>query len=274
MRRRSAVIFFIPLGLLVLAGCTANVEPSPFARFGGLSRALRLTITWPQLSSGATRAITAPTAARSIQATLRRIDTGETVATFTRDRRQGSIDEYTDTSEEATVPTDIRNAEYDLVVNYYAGTGGEQGGSLLVGTSTARVRVIPDGNGLADITPGSEFNANVAAAFQSAITVEVDPGQEVRIDEQDHLLTFTARNAAGEAITIDRGSVLFAKQPGTDAILVFRPDPNNPDAPPNGSVRGVSPGTVSVTASVNGVTSAPVSVRVTTGVGGTDLTIR
>ena len=153
MRPRSAKLL-AAFSLLLLVGCNANVEPSPFARLGGLSRALRLTVTWPLRS----RVVNAPSAALSAVVTLTGASPGGGNVSFTVDRGVGA----SGGAQTYDRGIQTRNGEYDLTITYYANPGGAgTPENPRVGEAVARVRVIPDDQGIADITPGGDTNPGI-----------------------------------------------------------------------------------------------------------------
>jgi hypothetical protein len=160
MRTSGAVLLAAAFGLCLLAGlagCGASVEPSPFARFGGLSRALRLTIDWPPRS----RTLNAPSAALSVQVTLAGAKPGGGDVSFSVDRGVGTVGG----NQTYDLPIETKNGEYPIEVTYYAGPGGQQGGSAVVGRYAAQIRVVPDDQGVADITPQQDENPDLSGQF-------------------------------------------------------------------------------------------------------------
>lgn len=244
--------------MILLSGCTARVAPNPFAVQGGLSRALRVTINWPERS----RAINAPSAALSAVVTLQGAGpTGTDISIVVN--RTGPETAHSETYDRTV---QVRNGTFPLQINYFAETGGPSPTSPLVAEAfLQRINVLPDSSGIADITPGGPANPGLDMDFNSTIqSVEVDPGAPILVGETRDLL-FTARAADGSVIPISRGSLIFRAAAGSQTVLLLTDD---------GVATGVSPGTASVTATVNGITSPPVNVTVTSGTGGTGVSVQ
>jgi len=249
---------------LLVAGCSASsgVTPGPGQVQGGLSRALRLTVNWPPTG----RAYNAPTAALSAQFIL---------VGAAPDGRGGnvsfSVDRGVDPAGgEQTYTLDIPTANGDFPVNvdYYSAPGGAAGGGVVVGEYNRILRILPDRNGVADITPGGFINPNAEGDLTAnrVSSVEVSAGQVVTVGQAPVELVFVARDVNGGALPLGRDKVVF-RAVSTDAgqFVTLAPD---------GTATGVAPGTVRVTATVNGVTSPAVDVTVSTGRGDLGVTLQ
>lgn len=298
MRSRSAAISLTMFALAVLTGCTASVTPSPFARAGGLSRALRGNLRYAPFSSGqpvnsaqalgVTRqalngvetaadlgapAIDVPSAALSVELTLPKATPSgaDIVLVASRDPNIGVA--YARTY---TWSVEARNGEYDMTVDFYALPGGTNTpNNPLIASVTVRVRVIPgdpdadttppERQSIAEITPGGPMNPDVRVRLNDPgsrnSSIVVAPDQVVAVG-QTRQLRYVVRDANGNVLDLPPYGVVFQIEPGKQGVLEYAPDPSNPGAPSNGTVRGVSPGTASVTAAVDGVTSPPAVVTV------------
>lgn len=299
MGTRWAVVL-AAVGCFLLTGCTGQVDPSPFARLGGLSRALRTNLRYPAFSSGGRQvvipqpgeqpadmsspAIDVPSAALST--VLKIPGAGPNDSDIVLIASRGPEPEAN--AKTYTWPVEVQNGEYDVVVEFYAEPGGTSTpGNPLVGSTTVRIRIVPgdtdagstpaERREVAEIIPGTGQNPDAEVRLDGPnaknMSIEVTPGQSVTVGETQ-TLNYLARDVNGAVFSLRRSAVVFAIEPGKSDILELVPDPARPSAPPDGAVRGVSPGTASVTATTNGIRSQPASVTVSSGLGGANIGIQ
>jgi len=149
-------------------------------------------------------------------------------------RRPDTPDAYEETYEAAEP---VRTGQWPLSLRLYAEP---DGAGALVGRADALVRIHSDGSGIDDV------------AVEGLVErVEVPDGQAVLYPEKKWLI-FTARDGAGSILPVTPGSGFFEVVQGAERLRIG----------PDQRAEGLLPGVASVSASVDGVRSAPATVRV------------
>lgn len=188
------------------------------------------SINWAARS----RAVNGPSSARSMIITYAFGNTvGGGAVSFTHDRR----DDPAAYSEVFETPSNVRLVPQNVNIRFFAD---KNGGGALVGEVTKTVALTTGVTNTGDFT----LNGKVE-------TVEVAAGQSVKVGETKDL-AFTAKAAGGAAIVVSPGSATFAVTEGGANLQVNG----------NASVTGTGIGAASVTATVDGKTSAAAAVNV------------
>jgi hypothetical protein len=223
------VSFVVALIALFLHGCgPGNTTTGQTA-----TTPVRFTVQWAERS----RNIAAPASALSavIRLPNARAVSNNVFLVVNRSSNTAAHSETYTSSE----PVGVGRRQVD--VTFYAGADGT--GSV-VATASATVQVSADGEVLDTIT-------NVQRKVTS---VQVESGQTLTVGEQQ-FLAFTARDADGNILAVSPGSARFTSTQGADLLAV------------TGIVgQGLKSGTAQVTATVDGVTSAPEDITVLPGV--------
>jgi hypothetical protein len=194
-------------------------------------------LAWAGRSRAGGAPVPAPASALSVVVTLGGApgeDGGDVVLVL--NRRAEILDSYTETQ---VSPGRVRVGTYPLSVRCYAEPDGR---GALVGTADAAVTILDDGSGVGAIT--------MAGLVTSA---EVAMGQEVPVGERRDL-GFAARSASGELLPVSPGSAFFAVTGAGDRLRI---------GDGGRTAEGLKPGPAQVTVRVDGATSLPTPVRVT-----------
>lgn len=192
---------------------------------------VRIDISWAARS----RAVNAPSSALSAVITLQGagLDGGDFTFSVNRDADpRAYLREYI-SSGEAKVGTWLMNVRF---------FGSPDGAGALVGTAQASATLSTSG--------ALSFTITTTGTIQ---TVEVVGGQSIRVGETRDL-AFTARDSAGNVVVVTPGSAFFAVTVETNTRLQINP---------NGSATALRPNLATVTATVDGITSAPANVVIT-----------
>jgi hypothetical protein len=180
------------------------------------------------------RAVNGPSSARSMIITYAFGNTsGGGPVAFTHNRR----DDPAAYSEVFETPSDVRLVPQNVNIRFFAD---KDGGGALVGEVTRTVALTTGVTNTGDFTLNGKVN-----------TVEVAAGQSVKVGETKDL-GFTAKDANGAAIAVSPGSATFVVTEGGANLQVNA----------NSSVTGTGIGAASVTATVDGKTSAATAVNV------------
>ena len=195
-----------------------------------------LTVNWAGRSRSApTRDVSAPASALSASITV--TGTAGSSVSYNEDRPSGTaavIQAY-------TAPTGITVQDNPTVrVVFYAQPGGAGGNGAVTASVSAVVPIQDDGTIATTIT-------NVQSAIAA---IAVAPNQSVNAGQQAYL-SYSATNASGQIIALAPGSAFFTVTGGSNVLSV------------TGEVdQGLAGGSASVTATVDGLVSAPATVTV------------
>ena len=195
-----------------------------------------LSINWAARSRSASgRDVTAPVSALSASITV--TGTGGSTVSYNQDRPAGAEA----ITQNYPAPTPITVQDNPTVsVTFYSTQGGAGSSGSVVATATATVPIQDDGTLATTIT-------NVQSRIAS---VTVAPNQSVQTGQQA-FLSYGATNTSGQIVALSPGSAFFAVTSGASALSVT-----------GEVVSGIAGGTGAVTATVDGVVSAPAAVTV------------
>lgn len=198
------------------------------------ARTFSVPIVWAERA----RALEGPASASSATVTLIGASAnGRDVSAFA-ERGDGPASRTTI----ATSTSGVRPGTYPMTVRFTTGAGGS---GDTVATASSTVRVGNDGSlQNSDGTPLSGVTN-----FSTIATVEVAPGQTIPV-LQTRPVMVSVRNAAGDLIAVPEGAVQLAISFGGAAQVVA------------GQLKGIAPGAVTVSASVDGVASEGAVVSV------------
>lgn len=146
--------------------------------------------------------------------------------------RTGNLAAYTQT---VTSPEVIRLGTRRLTVTFFSEINQE---GAVVGTADSMVE-LPQNGQLPDVS--------VVATVQK---VDIEPDQLVLVGQKTDLV-FTARDVNNTLVPVSQGSVAFTKTNGADRLRFV-----------NGQAEGMLPGTSTVVAQIDGISSTPTSVAV------------
>ena len=225
------------VGLAALAGCGST-------NGSFLATALGVTVDWPEISTN--RAVGAPTSAQSAIIDISGANAGGHDVALTINRDVGPAGG----SRRYTVGSQVKVGKWDYAIDFYSEPGGT---GTVVGTVQGTITVFPDGT--------SSLDHETVVPTGGIASVVVDAGQVVLVGETK-ALTITARDAANNIVALPPGAAFFTVTAGSSFLTIAK-----------GQATGVAPGTATVTVTVNGgttnpITSAPQTVTVTTGHGG------
>lgn len=187
-----------------------------------------VNVNWPNRS----RNIEAPSSALSMVVTIKGAGEGGTDYSWTIDRDVAT----TATTKRYLSPGTIKPGAYDVTIKLYAQAGGT---GAVVGTAGAHVTIAADGTGLDALAVTGVVN-----------TVEVPAGQSVPTGVKTDLM-FTAKDSTGAIVAVTPGSATWTITSGGDKLHFV-----------NGQAEATGNGTATVTATVDGKTSAPATVTV------------
>ncbi|MDE2126650.1 MAG: hypothetical protein KGJ62_08675 [Armatimonadetes bacterium] len=196
------------------------------------SARVKITLNW----SARSRAVTAPSSALSANVTLKKanFDGSDFFFIINRDASPSAFTRlYTSANEAQT-------GKWRLVVTFYAQANGT--GSV-VGIATAVVTIAGDGSGIGTVSTQNTV---------TACSINTTPPPVIQATQEGDL-TVTAYDAAKNIVAVTPGSIFYTVTSGASNLAVD---------PTTGKLHGIAPGAASVTASVDGVTSAPVTVTV------------
>jgi hypothetical protein len=233
----AATVFALAAGLLPLA---AGCNGSRCSGQGFLTRALRVRVEWDERSrdirglSSALWAEVIVTGANPDGGDLRFI-----VRRRTEPPRYSEVYRY---------DREVRLGTWPIRMEFHSLP---EGGDI-TGIAQAVVTIDQADKEIADLT-----------TVGLVASVEVPPNQVVQVGETRDLI-FTARDAGGRIFALTPGAAFWDAEPG-QLHMRLRPD---------GQATGLTPGPVSVTARVDGVTSPPSVITVDPGQGGANIGIR
>jgi hypothetical protein len=193
---------------------------------------VKADIHWP----ARTRALEAPPSALSVVIILDNASPDGSDFTWVIDRGN----DITDHTSSYTSPNAAKIGPADLTVRFYAQSGGN---GAVVATGGGTVTINADGSGIGTVTINNVISA-----------VTVPAGQTISLGEVKDL-NFSATESGGAIIAVTPGSVAWAVTGGADKLRIN----------PNGMAEGLVPGTATVTATIDGKTSAPQTVTVVSG---------
>ena len=116
----------------------------------------------------------------------------------------------------------------------------QNGYGSIVGTADETVKINNDGTGIGDITISG-----------TVTSVEIASGQTVRAGQAIDVL-YTAKDVGGNPLSLSPGAVFFSITNGGDKAQIGS----------DGKLNGLTAGTVTLTATVDGKTSAPATIAV------------
>lgn len=164
---------------------------------------------------------------------------------FTVNRDPNRTDAYT---ADYVSPTKAKTGLCALIINFFAQP---DGAGALVATAQVNVTIgeggVVTGGGGTSSGPPAPLTVSVSSVVA---TVEVASPQSVSVGERIEL-AFVARDAQNNVVAVSPGSAVFAIASGADRLRVA-----------GGHAQGLAPGEATVTATVDGVTSAPQRVGV------------
>ena len=231
--RRSLGLSGVLLACMVpLTGCGGGV--GGLLGIPGLKQPKTVPATFDIAWAGRSRALSGPSSALSATLTLKSADvnSGDIVYTVNRDPAPQA---YTKTY---TLPTGAQvGVNLGLSVRFYAQ---QNGYGSIVGTADETVKINNDGTGIGDI-----------AVSGTVTSVAITPGQTLRAGQQIDVL-YTAKDVGGNAVSLSPGAVFLAITDGGDKAQIGS----------DGKLNGLAPGTVTLTATVDGKTSAPATITV------------
>lgn len=218
------VFLVLALGLLALGlfGCGGGGGTS------SVGTPMKLTINWPERS----RTVEAPSSALSCKVTLSDPISGDPVQTWTINRPENAAANV----QTWTSPSGVPIGNYTLTVTFYTETNA---GGVVIAEATTAIVLQTDGSGAGTITPESTI-----------VSVEVTAGQSVLVGEKK-TLTFTAKDALDAVVAVTPGSAVWAVTSGADKLQFI-----------DGDAEGLVVGTAQVTATVDGKTSAAMTIEV------------
>lgn len=135
-----------------------------------------------------------------------------------------------------TSPTSAKVGTWQCTVRFYAQA---DGAGAQVAIAQAAVTLAPDGTGIGNISTTSTI-----------ASVQVPTGQSVNVGQAIDL-AFTAKDGQGNLVAVTPGSAFITVLSGADKLQIV-----------NGQVDGTAVGAATVTVSVDGVQSAPMTVQV------------
>ena len=240
-KRLGLLGLFLSVLCWLLVGCgggTPGTTPTPIP-----SVVPTLTVNWaarsrgvsPQSRSHTGRDVTTPVSALSAAITVTGAP-GSSVS-FNVDRPAGA----SATTQNYRAPSYITvEGNPTVSITFYSAGGGAGGSGSVVAQATAQVPIQDDGTLTTTIT-------NVQTSIAS---VTVAPNQRVQTGQQA-FLSYSATNASGQVIALSPGSAFFAVTGGAAFLSV------------SGEVAsGLAGGTAAITATVDGVVSAPAAITV------------
>jgi len=192
---------------------------------------LKLAIQW----ATRTRDVSAPASALSATAILHGASPTGGDVSWTIDRDSDPAAYRGAYTAPADKPANV--GMWPLEVKFYAAAGAQ---GALVGTAASTINLNADGNGAPDI-----------AATAVIASVTVPPNQSVTVRKTAQL-TFTAHDAMNNIVAVSPGSASWTITAGADKIRLTA----------DGQATGLAEGTASVTAAVDGKTSAAQTVLV------------
>ena len=229
----ATAFFLVPSFVLFSAGCGGGGSSS------SLSTPVTLDINW----AARTRAVSAPASALSAVVSLSAPSTlpSETPVTLPPVNRADDPAAYSQ-KYVSPVPAGRVGQARTLNVTFFA----EKDGKGSVVATASRALTVPIGGDLGDVD-----------TVGTIASVSVPAGQSVAVG-QSAQLTFSALDAAGNALALSPGSARFAFGAGGGVVPGFT-------LSPGGIIVGQAISSSVVTASVDDNTSAPVPVSVTIG---------
>ena len=244
----GVVAFVATLSILVISGCSGSEATVASTGGGGggvvspcngvLSGAT-FTVTYPArsraVSGGASTTISSALSGKFVGSGASTAG-GDAVLTFDRDPAQLGAH-----SETYAIP-DVKTGTYTVSVFLYAGT--KQTGAL-VGTAAVSE----------DVTCTS-LGTNVLNTTAAVASVAVTPATVTALVPTQ--LVFSAKDATGAMVPVSPGSAIFS----IVAIPLLSRSVQHTTLTPDGIINPGAPGTITVAAKVDGVTSPPVDITV------------
>ncbi|MBC7528553.1 MAG: peptidylprolyl isomerase [Chthonomonadaceae bacterium] len=225
MKRFAGFLTLFCLMSMLFAGCGGSGSGNNSSSNNGT--AVAFGVNWAARS----RAVDAPASALSLKATLRAASASGTDILLTVNRRDAP-EAY---SETVTFPTDAKQGIQNLTVIFYAQ---KDGMGAVVGTAAASVSV-----------GGSGASVGIFTNVGAIKTVQVVTGQSITVGQAKDL-TVTAKDASGSILAVSPGSIIYQIVTGGSVVSLV-----------NGQLKALSAGTATVTATIDGVVSSPVSVQ-------------
>jgi outer membrane protein assembly factor BamB len=220
---RRLVIGVLVIVLWSLWGCGGGGGSSPTR-----TTPLKVTINWAARG----RALNAPSSALSVVLTLERANPNGSDAQFIINREANPA-AYT---QNWTSPTEINVGTFALTARFYASANGLD---AVVGTASATVAIGDDGTGIGTL------------ATQGTVASVELTGVPNPLPHRKLVPLFTVRDAQNNILSISQGSAFLTVTSGSEFARIE-----------NGELVGIAPGTFTLTATVDGRTSAPLTVEI------------
>jgi hypothetical protein len=224
---RLFAISLVCFSLVVFAGCGGGGGGTPPPPPTTLTRVIA-DVNWPERS----RDINAMASALSIQIVLK--GASETGSDFVWNIARGST--ASAFKQKYTSTTTAKVGTWDYSAKFYTLAGGQ---GAVVGEAQGTATIAENGSGFPDLSPGSRVS-QVAVATNRNLSIGL---------QKD--IPFTATDATGNVIPVTAGSATWNILVGQTTLRFV-----------SGKAEGLANGTASVTATVDGKTSAPVLVSV------------
>jgi probable HAF family extracellular repeat protein len=228
MRKLDLIYFVLCIfGVIVVGGCGGGASVGTGGS-GTRMAAVKVSVNWAARS----RALNGQSSALSVVITLRAAAQDGSDFSFTVNRAADPgayVGGYTSTAA-AVVGT------WNMVVSFNALA---DGAGATVGRAAAQITLNTDGSGIGEI-----------ATIGTVSTVTIPDGQTVQVGQTKDLV-FTAKDGSGFILPVTPGSAFLAIVSGSDKIQLV-----------NGLVKGLAVGNSTLTATIDGITSAAATVTV------------